>query len=135
MKTWTEKLNDPTRPFIKVATRTGGGVIEGQQMLIPTARQVDDYVRGLPRGAIVDVGQARHALAQASGAEVTCPVTIGYHLRTVAEAALEAREMGAELDEITPFWRAIGPEAPTAGRLRGGVDFIRERRAAEQGAD
>ena len=41
------------------------------------------------------------------GAEVTCPVTIGYHLRTVAEAAHEALERGAALADITPFWRVL----------------------------
>ncbi|MER9305283.1 hypothetical protein NKJ06_29290 [Mesorhizobium sp. M0293] len=61
--------------------RTMAGAVEGQPML-----------RAL-----------RTPLAIEHGAEVTCPVTIGYHLRTVAEAANEDLERGMTLSDIAPF--------------------------------
>jgi hypothetical protein len=50
----------------------------------------------------MDVRALRTALAVGHGAEVTCPVTIGYHLRTVAEAANEDIERGMALSAA---WR------------------------------
>jgi len=100
-------------------------------MLVPTARQVDDFIRSIPQGVSMDVKALRTALAVENAAEVTCPVTIGYHLRTVAEAAHEQLERGAALADITPFWRVLSSGTPTARKLSFGIAFGAGQRRLE----
>ncbi|MDX8463880.1 hypothetical protein RFM67_34285, partial [Mesorhizobium sp. VK2D] len=83
VKSWNDRLNTPGINGIKPSPRSVGDVVEGQSMLVPTARQVDDFIRSIPEGVEMDVRALRTALAVEHGAEVTCPLTIGYHLRTV----------------------------------------------------
>lgn len=131
MKSWTEKLNTPGINGIKPSPRSFSDVVEGQSMLVPTARQVDDFIRTIPRGVHMDVATLRRELARRHGAEVTCPVTIGYHLRTVAEAANETIELGVSAGEITPFWRVLDKTTPTTGRLSFGQAFNAAQRRRE----
>src|SRR3954451_4403044 len=105
VKSWNDRLNTPGVNGEKPTPRTMGDVVEGQPMLVPTARQVDDFIRSIPKGVEMDVRALRTAPALEHAAHVTCPVTIGYHLRTVAEVAGEDLERGRELSAIAPFWR------------------------------
>ncbi|MFI0842480.1 hypothetical protein [Mesorhizobium sp. IMUNJ 23232] len=130
MKTWTDRL-DTGQPVIKQSPRTVGDVIEGQTMLVPTARQVDDYIRSIPEGVKLDVRALRTALAIENGAEVSCPVYMGYHLRTVAEAANEALQRGMPIEDVTPFWRVLDANTPTTKRLSFGADFVAKQRRRE----
>jgi hypothetical protein len=131
VKSWTDRLNAPEEPKLKPSPRTVGDVVEGQSMLVPTARQVDEFMRTIPEGTSMDVRTMRRQLAQRHGAEATCPVYTGYHLRTVAEAAYEALERGVPVQEIAPFWRVLDEAAPTTERLTFGAEFVRVRRRAE----
>jgi hypothetical protein len=131
MKDWNDRLNTPGINGIKPSPRTFSDVVEGQPMLVPTARQVDDFIRSIPEGIQMDVRALRTALALEHGAEVTCPVTIGYHLRTVSEAAHEALDRGAALADITPFWRVLSGRTPTTKKLSFGVDFVAGQRKRE----
>ncbi len=128
---WTDRLNAHAEPVLKPTPRTMSDVVEGQLMLVPTALQVDEHMRAIPPGASMDVRTFRQSLASRHGAEVTCPVYTGYHLRTVAEAASEALQRGAALADITPFWRVLDQSTPTTGRLAIGAAFVAERRRAE----
>lgn len=130
-KTWTEKLNDPTPHQIKPAPVDIAGMKKGQIMLVPTARMIDEFMRALPLGATTDVKAMRRTLAERYEAEVTCPIYTGYHVRTVAEAALEALRLGADVSEITPFWRVLDEASPTTGRLADGIAFVSRQRAKE----
>jgi hypothetical protein len=130
MKSWSDRL-DQGKAVVKPTPRTMSDVVEGQPMLVPTARQVDDFIRSIPKGVEMDVRALRTAMALEQGAEVTCPVYTGYHLRTVAEAAHEALERGAPIDEVTPFWRVLNADTPTTGRLSFGRDFVIGQRRAE----
>ena len=56
----------------------------------------------------MDLKTLRRQLAEKYKAEVTCPITMGFHLRTVAEAAFETHNAGARLSEVTPVWRVLG---------------------------
>src|SRR4029079_15701137 len=127
----TDKLNAPEEAKIKPSPRSVGDVVEGQSMLVPTARQVDDFMRSIPAGTTMDVKTLRKAMAHRPGAEVTCPVYTGYHLRTVAEAAHEALERGVPIEEIAPFWRVLDEATPTTERLTFGAEFVRIRCRAE----
>jgi hypothetical protein len=130
MKSWTDKL-DYGQPVIKPSPRSFGDVIEGQTMLVPTAMQVDTFIRSIPEGTSVDVRALRTALAIEHGAEVTCPVYTGYHLRTVAEAANEALRHGMPLSDITPFWRVLDAKTPTTARLSFGAEMVAAQRRRE----
>jgi len=131
MKSWTQKRDEGTA-VLKPTPRAFADVVAGQMMLVPTARQVDDFMRSIPPGTSMDVRALRRGLAQRHGAEVTCPVSVGYHLRTVAEAAHEDIERGMPAAEVTPFWRVLDASTPTTGRLSFGADFVRKRRSVER---
>jgi len=134
MRSWTDRL-DQGEPQMKRSPRSFGDVVEGQSMLVPTARQVDALIRSIPKGTAIDVRALRTALAEEHGAEVTCPVYTGYHLRTVAEAAYEALQRGMPLSEITPFWRVLDADTPTTGRLSFGPGMVADERRKEGLAD
>ncbi|OEO29428.1 hypothetical protein VW23_025750 [Devosia insulae DS-56] len=130
-KSWTEKLNAPAEPVVKPAPISIAGMRAGQIMLVPTARMIADFMSAIPPGQTVDTKAMRRALAERHHAEVTCPIYTGYHLRTVAEAALEAYAAGMPVEAITPFWRVLDDTSPTTDRLPNGPAFVATRRAAE----
>ncbi len=130
-RTWREKFDDPTPHAIKPAPISIAGMKAGEIMLVPTPRMIDAFIRGLPAGAAMDVKAMRRALADRHGAQVTCPIYTGYHLRTVAEIACEAVEQGVPLSDVAAFWRVIDAQAPLALKLPCGLEFIRARRREE----
>lgn len=130
-RSWADKLCDPRPHQVKTAPVDIAGMKAGQIMLVPTARQVDAFIRAIPAGRSVDVPTLRRKLARRHRAEVTCPITTGFHLRTVAEAALEAHAAGASLDSITPFWRMLDAAAPTTAKLSCGAAFLVRLRRRE----
>lgn len=131
-KSWTDRLNDPRPHEVKPAPINIAGMKAGEIMLVPTARIVDTFIRAIPSGQGMDVKTLRQKLARKYKAEVTCPITTGYHLRTVAEAAWEAHQGGAKLSEITPFWRVLDEATPTTSRLACGADFVTRQRRKEK---
>ena len=130
-KTWTEKLNNDKPHQVKPVPKDMAGMKAGEIMLVPSARIVDDFIRSIPECTEMDVKTLRKQLAQRFGAEVTCPITAGIHVRIVAEAACEALDAGATLSEITPFWRVLDADAPITRKLSCGVNFVRDQRARE----
>jgi hypothetical protein len=131
-KSWTDRLNDPRPHEVKPAPIDIAGMKAGEIMLVPTARIVDAFVRAIPTGKSMNVKTLRQRFARKYKAEVTCPITTGYHLRTVAEAAWEAHRAGAKLSEITPFWRVLDEATPTTSRLACGADFVIRQRKREK---
>lgn len=131
-KSWTDRLNDPRPHVVKPAPISIAGMKAGEIMLVPSARMVDAFIRTIPAGRSMDVKTLRQRLARKYKAEVTCPITTGYHLRAVAEAAWEAHQGGAQLGEITPFWRVLDEATPTTARLACGVDFVTRQRRKEK---
>lgn len=131
-KSWADKLAAIAPHEIKRMPRDLAGMKKGEIVLVPSVRLIDDFIRAIPKGARVTIKDMRHALARRHGAQVTCPVYTGYHLRTVAEAACEARAAGAGVDEITPIWRVLDESTPTIGKLSAkNAAFIARQRARE----
>lgn len=128
-KTWTEKLHTSKPHEIKPVPLDIAGMKAGQIMLVPSPRIVDAFIRKIPKGRRMDIKTLRHRLARKYGAEVTCPITTGFHLRTVAEAAFEALNRGVKLSEITPIWRVLDENSPTLKKLSFDPIFILEQRA------
>lgn len=130
-RTWAEKFAS-ARPFeIKRAPIDIAGVRKGERMLVPSPHIVAEFIAAMPRGTTMDVKTQRARLARKFGAEVTCPIATSFHLRIVAEAALEAVRAGAAVGDIVPFWRVLDEHAPTTGRLRGGAAFVKRLRRSE----
>lgn len=130
-KTWAERLHDGKAHQVKPAPINIAGMKAGQIMLVPTALMVDAFIRTVPKGRSLSARQLRNAMAAAHGAEVTCPITTGFHLRTVAEAAWEALADGTPLGRLTPVWRVLPPGSPTLKKLSFDGAFIRRQREAE----
>jgi hypothetical protein len=130
-KTWTEKFNAPERHQVKPVPIDIAGMKKGEIMLIPTPKIIDAFIARIPRGESMDVKTLRTKLARRYKAEVTCPITTGFHLRAVAEVALEKLRGGAKVTEITPFWRVLDEDAPTTARLSCGTGFVKKQRKAE----
>jgi hypothetical protein len=130
-KRWADKLNCRKPYEIKPAPIDIAGMKAGQIMLVPSAKIVDDAIREIPKGTNVEIKLLRQQLAAKYRAEVTCPITTGFHLRTVAEAAFEALQEGKALELITPFWRVLDERSPTTKRLSFGSEFVSEQRRKE----
>jgi hypothetical protein len=130
-KTWTEKLNDGSKPVVKPCPIAISGMKPGQMMLIPTPRLIDDYIRALPPGSSLTVQDLRSRMAAVHGAEVMCPITTGFHLRTVAEAAHEAVVAGAAASAVTPFWRVMDAKSATLKKLSFDPEFVLHQRRLE----
>ncbi len=130
-RSWTEKFESAKPHQVKPAPINIAGMKQGEIMLVPSPRIVADFIAAIPAGQCMDVKTLRAGLARKYKAEVTCPITIGFQLRTVAEAALEAKGRGAKLSEITPFWRVLDARAPTTEKLSCGAAFVVKQRRKE----
>jgi hypothetical protein len=94
MTDWTAKLHANPEPEVRPMPKARIGLQKGDLCLLPSARLVDDFIRAIPKGKAVNLIDMRSTLARRHKAAGTCPVHLGYHLRTVAEAACEARDRG-----------------------------------------
>src|SRR5262245_19214075 len=130
-KTWLEKFNSPQTHQVKPAPIDIAGMKKGEIMLIPTPKIIDAFIAKIPRGQSMDVKTMRKKLARRYKAEVTCPITTGFHLRAVAEVALEKLNGGARMSDITPFWRVLDADAPTTAKLSCGAAFVKKQRKIE----
>ncbi|MEN6337788.1 MAG: hypothetical protein ABFE01_26330 [Phycisphaerales bacterium] len=121
-KTWREKLENPVAGLPKVCEVPDKWVktMGGRQILVPTPRMVDDYVRTVPKRKLVTVGQIRRTLAGPFKADSTCPMTTGIFLRIISEAAEEDRQAGVKT--ITPYWRVIKDDGSLNAKFPGGVE-------------
>jgi hypothetical protein len=131
LKRWADKLNNRKSYEVKPAPIDIAGMKAGQIMLVPSAKIVDDAIREIPEGTSIEIKLLRQQLAAKYHAQVTCPITTGFHLRTVAEAAFEALREGNALELITPFWRVLDERSPTTKRLSFGSEFVSEQRRRE----
>jgi hypothetical protein len=132
MKDWSQKLDANPEPVVRPMPKARIGLEKGDLCLLPSARLVDDFIRAIPKGESVSLLDMRATLARRHKAAGTCPVYLGYHLRTVAEAACEARDRGAPLHSITPVWRVLDRDAPTFRKLSPrNAAWIRERCSKE----
>ncbi len=117
VRDWTGQLNRDPKPVVKPMPTARIGLNKGDLVLLPSARLVDDFIRAIPKGKSVSLPDMRSELARRYKADGTCPVYLGYRLRTVAEAAFEALERGVTLKNITPIWRVLDEKALTLKKL------------------
>jgi hypothetical protein len=130
--TWMDKLNGSKPPVVKPAPISFAGMRQGQVMLIPSPKLIDDFIRKIPKGKQVDMAQMRSQLATLHRAEVSCPVTTGIFLRIVVEAANEAHEKGVAMSAITPVWRVIDPKAALLKKVSFDPGWLLDQRERER---
>ncbi len=130
-KTWQEKFNSDKPYVVKTIDKKFADMPAGTRMFIATPRIIDAYVNHIPSGVEVDILTLRKDLAAEYDAEMTCPVTTSIFLRIASEVAFEKYQNGANIDEITPFWRVMNSKMPIAKKLSCGTDFINSQRKKE----
>ncbi len=123
-ESWNEKLYRFKPHKVKTLHVDIAGMKAGQAMLVPSAQIVDQFIRTIPLGSKMSVKDLRINIAKQYDAEVTCPITTGFCLKIVAEAAYENYASGMKLDEVTPFWRVIDENTPTLNKLSFGKEFL-----------
>ena len=128
---WTDKLQTSKPHEVKPVPINIAGMKAGEIMLVPSACLINDFIRQIPKGQHMDVPNLRKKLAQQHQAQVTCPFTTGFHLRTVAEAAYEAFIAGKTIDQITPIWRVLDAAASTTQKLSYDPSLLYDQRKKE----
>lgn len=132
MTSWSDKLRDGGPHQVKPVPINIAGMKKGQVMLVPSTRIVEAFIRRIPKGRLLDTRELRARMARRYRAEVTCPITMGFILRIVAEAAWEARQAGAKDGALTPVWRVLEEDSLTLKKLpRAAAVFFRGRRMEE----
>jgi hypothetical protein len=130
--TWVERLDEPKEIELRIVEEGRRNIPEGQVMLFPNGRAVDDLIRMIPAGQARTQKELRTALAERYDADITCPVTTRHCLHTVAEAAYEAAQHGTPLDDVTPVWRVSDFSAPMLRKLSFDPDFLLVQAARER---
>ncbi len=128
---WIDKVKASKPPVVKPAPENFAGMLKGQMMLIPSPKLLDTFIRALPEGKAIDMTTLRNELAKQNRAVVSCPVTTGIVLRTVVEAANEARAKGMLIKNVTPVWRVIDSKAAVLKNVAFDPKWILEQRALE----
>lgn len=128
---WIDKVKASKPSVVKPAPENFAGMLKGQMMLIPSPKLLDTFIRALPEGKAIDMTTLRSELAKQNRAVVTCPVTTGIVLRTVVEAANEARAKGMSVKNVTPVWRVIDSKAAVLKKIAFDAKWILEQRALE----
>jgi hypothetical protein len=129
--TWYQQLDVPRESEIRPVREGRKNLRAGQLMLYPNGRAVDAVIRTIPEGQTLTLKELRAELARKHGADITCPVTAGLSLRTVAEAAYEAFDAGTPIEEVAPVWRVLDAKAPALKKVSFDPGFILAQRARE----
>lgn len=130
-KSWTEKLNVNKDPKVIRMEESFSDIPADSMMLVATPALVDDYIRKIPKGKMVDMKTLRKDLAADFHADNSCPLSTAIFVRIAAEAAFEQFISGRKPEEITPFWRVIQPGSKMASKLTFGEDFLNKQIKAE----
>ena len=128
-KSWREKMDNPDLPKIvamlpNMRARFGSG-----PMLVPSPREVEAFMRGVPCGSVTTPSRIREFLAAQHLADATCPLTTGIFIHIAAEAAAEDERAGKT--GVTPYWRVVKDDGSLNPKFPGGVARQAERLRAE----
>ncbi len=120
-KSWQEKLSDSKDlPRVieideRMSQRWGTGTCA-----IPAPKEVDEFMRAVPRGKLTTINDIRAALARRHSATIGCPITTGIFAGIAARAAEEAAAEGKK--NITPYWRTLKSSGELNPKYPGGVE-------------
>lgn len=131
MTPWNDKLHSEKTHKVKHLDNRFVDIPENSDMLVATPKIFETYISQIPNGQSKTIKEMRNDLAKAYDANYTCPVTTGIFVRIVAEAAYEKYLQGADIDDITPFWRVIDEKSSIVKKLSFDYSFIKEQRKRE----
>jgi len=120
-KSWQEKLADSKDlPKVveitdKMSKRWGAGTV-----VIPAPTEVDEIMKGVPKGKLITINQIREIVAQKHGATIGCPITTGIFAWVAAHAAEEVAAEGKK--DITAYWRTLKSKGELNPKYPGGVE-------------
>ena len=129
-KTWREKLADDNGlPTVKPVGGAWARRQPGATVAIPAPREVDDYMRAVPRGGLTTVSDIRDAIARKHKADFGCPMTTGIFAWIASHAAEEAEQAGEQ--NTTPYWRTLKAGGELNPKYPGGIENHRSQLEAE----
>ena len=129
-KSWREKLADSKDlPKVfsidgKLSKRWGEGTC-----VIPAPLEVDEMMRGVPKGKLTTIDAIRKQLAAKHGATIACPITTGIFAWIAAHAAQESAGEGKK--RITPYWRTLKSGGEINPKYPGGIEGVSKLLGAE----
>jgi len=130
-KTWQQKFDNGRTPILEAADKDWAGIPAGEKFLISTPKEIDAYIRQIPKGKAVSFANMKRDIALEHGTEYMCPLTAGIFTRIVSELAYEQISQGMKDEKVAPFWRVVDLKMPLAKKLSFGTDFIRQKREEE----
>lgn len=119
-RSWQEKLaDDKDLPKVariegKLSKRWGEGTF-----VIPAPREVDAFMKRVPKGRLTTIDELRKALAKKHRTDIACPITTGIFAWIAARAADEAAAAGRK--RITPYWRTLKSNGEINPKYPGGI--------------
>jgi len=116
-RTWAARVAGEAPIDIRPVPAGRTGMKPGLPMLYPSPHMINAAILAIPEGETVTVKELKARLAEQHDAVYVCPVTATNSLRVVIEAAHEALQAGAPIEEVTPVWRALEPKAPAWRKL------------------
>lgn len=123
-KSWQEKLmNSRGLPkVVKITSKMAGrwGTKEGDTMVIPAPKEVDEIMKKVPSGRLITINQIRTILAKKHNATIGCPITTGIFAWIAANAAEESATEGKKA--ITPYWRTLKTGGELNEKYPGGIE-------------
>jgi hypothetical protein len=114
-----------------VLTSRFAGVPAGARLHISTPRHLEARIRAIPAGRTLDVAELRREIAELNDADATCPATTSMYLWILLELMMDDLAAGADVDEVVPCWRVLGPDSTVARKVDGARELLRKRRFAE----
>jgi alkylated DNA nucleotide flippase Atl1 len=130
-KTALEKFRRPMQ--VRIFNALPAGALNwgrpGATMVISTPQEIDAVVAQIAKGKLATLVTLRDVIAARHGTTITCPVTTGIFLGTVARAAAEQEMMGAK--SVTPWWRVIRSDGCLNKNYPGGLAEHERRLQAE----
>ena len=119
-KTWLEKLED-SRDLPKVVTLKHNAQIHwhGRSMAIPSPMEVNNIMKGVPKGRLITIDLIRQKVAKKHQADIGCPLTTGIFSWIASNAAEEARIEGKQ--RIIPWWRTLKSDGALNAKSPGDV--------------
>jgi hypothetical protein len=120
-KSWQEKLADSKGlPKVEEIPEKAIKLWGTGTIVIPAPKEVDEIMKGVPRGKLIIINQVREILAKRHGATIGCPITTGLFASIAARAAEEATAEGKQ--NTTPYWRTLKTGGKLNEKYPGGVE-------------
>ncbi len=124
-KTAWEKLKCGKQPHVVTDYKDGA-------MLVSSPEEVESFIEKIPRGHVVTLTKLREQLAQAHGADWTCPMSTAIFVNVVARAHVEREEETGKPG--APWWRVLRADGTLNPKYPGGA-AEQARRLREEGLE